>query len=143
VAFGVSAIGDMGGAFVQNHRKLSNYERIVEEGTLPIERGYVLSDDDKIRRHVITALMCNFRLETAEVERLFGIDFAAYFENEIVGLEALAKDGFVELHDLGTPEGRIDVVELGRLFVRNVAMLFDTYLKAHEQSETPRFSRTV
>ena len=110
---------------------------------MPIERGYVLSDDDKLRRHVITALMCNFRLETAEVERLFGIDFAEYFADEIVGLQALAKDGFVELHDLGTPQGRIDVIELGRLFVRNVAMLFDAYLEGHEKSAKPRFSRTI
>ena len=35
-------------------------------GRFPIERGYALDDDDEIRRHVITELMCNFHLDVAE-----------------------------------------------------------------------------
>jgi len=138
VAFGVSSIGDVNGAFVQNHRKLSNYERVVESGELPIERGYLLSDDDHIRRHVITALMCTFTVDKADVGRRFGIEFHEYFASELKALAGLQDDGFVRVSD-----GRIDVVDTGRLFVRNVCMVFDAYLEGHLQGDKPRFSRTV
>lgn len=137
VAFGLSAISDVEDAFVQNERKLSRYEQAIAAGRLPTERGYVLSEDDKIRRHVITALMCAFRLDIADVERRFGIDFRTTFAAEWEALGALERDGFVRRR-----EGGIDVVGLGRQFVRNVCMVFDTYLDA-ELGGPPRFSRTV
>jgi oxygen-independent coproporphyrinogen-3 oxidase len=143
VAFGVSAIGDVAGAFVQNHRKLSTYEKVVEEGGLPTERGYGLSPDDLVRRHVITALMCTFRVDFEELKERFGIDAPVYFASELQGLRALEEDGFVRLVDTDTPKGRIEVIGTGRMFVRNVCMLFDTYLEGHTKGATPRFSRTV
>src|SRR5437870_5225909 len=39
VAFGISGIGDVDGAFVQNHKKLPPYYQAVREGRLPVERG--------------------------------------------------------------------------------------------------------
>ena len=143
VAFGVSAIGDVAGAFVQNQRKLSMYEKVVEEGGLPTERGYLLSDDDHVRRHVITALMCTFHLSFEDVATRFGIDVPTYFADELQALKALEDDGFVKLVDVDQPTGRIEVVDKGRFFVRNVCMVFDTYLARHQQGDRPRFSRTV
>jgi oxygen-independent coproporphyrinogen-3 oxidase len=137
VAFGASGISDVEGALVQNERKLSLYERAVAEGRLPAERGYVLSEDDKVRRHFITSLMCTFRLDVADVERRFGIDFHRTFSAEWEALAELERDGFVERH-----EDRLEVVGLGRQFVRNVCMVFDAYLGA-KRDGPPRFSRTV
>lgn len=147
IAFGVSSIGDVAGAFVQNERKLSNYERVVEEGSLPVERGYELSADDLIRRHVITALMCTFQLDFADMQARFGIDCPRYFAKEIAALRTLEEDGFVKVIEAGPDAeagaGRIEVIGTGRLFVRNVCMVFDTYLEGHMQGEKPRFSRTI
>ncbi len=140
VGVGVSAIGDVRGSFAQNCKKLSTYYRAVEEGRLPIERGYVLDDDDKLRRDVITSLMCNFWCDPREIERKHGIEFDAYFAAEIAeltGEDGPAAHGFVEVH----PD-RIEVVGQGRLFVRNVAMVFDRYLRS-KRGETPIFSRTI
>ncbi len=72
VALGVSAIGNVQGAFVQNTKKLPEYYAAVASGRFPIDRGYALDQDDEIRRHVITELMCNFRLDVPAVERRFG-----------------------------------------------------------------------
>ncbi len=151
IAFGMSAIADVDGAFVQNERKLSRYQEAVRAGRLPAERGYVLSADDKLRRHVITALMCTFQLDLADVERRFGIVFHDVFAKEWEALAPLEADGF-----LRRSEGRIDVVGIGRLFVRNICMVFDAYLEGHVGSsadgaspgdgkggDRPRFSRTV
>ncbi len=137
---GVSSIGDVRSAFAQNAKKLSTYYRALAAGKFPVERGYRLDRDDLIRRDVISRLMCNFYLDRAEVERAFDIVFARYFEVELA--ELLAPDGpvrhgFIEVH----PD-RLEVVGNGRLFVRNIAMVFDRYLRA-KKTDKPVFSRTV
>lgn len=141
VALGVSGIGDVQGTFVQNAKKLSDYYAALDAGRLPVERGYALDDDDVIRRHVITELMCNCRLDMAAVERRFGIGFRHYFAAELEELTAAASpttDGLVQV-----TAGSIDVTPAGRLFIRNVCMVFDRYLRARTASAQPVFSRTV
>jgi len=140
IGVGVSAIGDVDGAYAQNVKKLSEYYPAIEAGRFPIDRGYRLSADDRIRRHVITQIMCNFHLEKADVERRFEIEFDRYFAPEMEELAAAdgpASHGFLTL----TPEA-IHLEPLGRLFVRNVAMVFDVYLR-RRQAGRPVFSRTV
>jgi oxygen-independent coproporphyrinogen-3 oxidase len=140
IGAGVSSIGDVRGAFAQNVKKLPSYYEALRAGRFPIERGYRLDADDLLRRDVILRLMCNFYLDRGEVERQFGIDFGTYFAREIEELrapEGPVAHGFLEIH----PD-RLEVVGNGRLFVRNVAMVFDRYLSAKPTDE-PRFSRTV
>jgi oxygen-independent coproporphyrinogen-3 oxidase len=138
VGFGVSAIGDLGGAFAQNTKKLNRYQDALDQGTPPIERGFERSRDDEIRRDVIQSLMCNFYLDIRALERAHQIDFAAYFADSIRELdEGPRAHAFLTR----TPEA-IEVTPQGRLFVRNICMAFDAYLKSHE-GETKVFSRTV
>ncbi len=137
VAFGISGIGDIQGAFVQNEKKLSRYYEAIDSGELPIQRGYVLDDDDLIRRHVITQLMCNFRILKVDVTERFQIDFDSYFKDSIALLAEPMEAGFIEIDDDG-----ITVNDRGRLFVRNVCMAFDSYLDT-KSPEKRVFSRTV
>jgi oxygen-independent coproporphyrinogen-3 oxidase len=141
VALGVSGIGDVQGTFVQNTKKLPEYYQAVESGYFPIERGYALDADDLVRRDVIASLMCNFHLDMAGVERRFDIDFAEYFARELFELTGPGSpeaDGLVRI-----APGAIEVTPLGRLFVRNVCMVFDRYLRARTSGPKPVFSRTV
>ena len=141
VALGVSAIGDAQGTFVQNTKKLNEYYDAIDAGRLPIERGYALDEDDRLRRHVITELMCNGHLDVADVERRFGIRFADYFARELAELTAPdspAADGLVEVTDEA-----ISVTPTGFMFVRNVCMVFDRYLQARTTGPKPVFSKTV
>jgi oxygen-independent coproporphyrinogen-3 oxidase len=139
VGAGVSAIGDVAGAFAQNTKKLSTYYATLDTGRFPVERGYTLDDDDKLRRHVITELMCNFRIDKAAVEKRFGVRFDDYFAAELAELRVSGpvQDGFLEL----TPETLL-ITRAGRLFVRNVCMSFDRYLRQKAQDK-PVFSRTI
>ena len=138
LGLGISAIGEVGGAFVQSCKKLSTYYRALDTGRLPVERGYELSEDDRIRRRVITDLMCNAYLDVPEVERECGIGFGEYFASELEALAAgPAADGLLRMR----PEA-LEVTDLGRLFVRNICMAFDRYLK-EKPREKPTFSRTV
>lgn len=138
VGLGVSAIGDVAGAFTQNTKKLSAYYRAIDEGRLPVERGYALDPDDQIRRHVIAQLMCAMVLDVHEVERRFGIDFDAYFARE---LQELA-DGPVRHGLLREHAGVLRVTPRGRALVRNICMTFDRHLR-EARAATPVFSRTV
>jgi len=138
VGFGISAIGDLGGAFAQNTKKLNRYRDALERGLPPIERGFERSRDDELRRDVIQSLMCNFHLDIRAIERAHGIDFAAYFAESLRSLDhGPGSNGFVTR----TAEA-IAVTEPGRLFIRNICMEFDAYLEKRE-GEKPTFSRTV
>lgn len=142
VALGVSGIGDIQGGFFQNPKKLSDYYAALDTGHFPIERGYVLDADDVLRRHVITRLMCNLHLDVRQTEKNFKIDFARYFAaelSELTGPDSTATDGLVRV-----TSDSIEVTSVGRLFVRNVCMVFDRYLRGRTRPGTlPVFSRTV
>jgi len=62
IGFGMSAIGDLAGRYVQNDAGLGRYQRAIDEGQLPIIRGMRLSDDDLMRRQAIMHLMCNLEV---------------------------------------------------------------------------------
>ena len=139
VALGVSAISDVAGAFSQNHKSLARYYEALDAGRLPVERGYALNDDDQLRRFAIAELMCNFRLDAAQVRARFGIDMMEYFRPELEELRAAdgpIADGLLELGPAA-----MTVTARGRLFVRNICMVFDRYLAAHKSR--PVFSRTI
>jgi oxygen-independent coproporphyrinogen-3 oxidase len=136
VAFGMTAISDVGGAYAQNAHKLKDWIAGVERGALPIERGAALSPDDLLRRHAINQVMCQLRLDLADVERRFGREARGALEKDLAGARELEADGLVTMSaDL------LEVTPLGQLLVRNVAMLLDAYLK--KPATKPQFSRTV
>jgi len=138
IGLGISSISDVAGAFAQTTKKLSIYHRAIDAGELPTERGFALSEDDRVRRAIITAIMCNFHLDATEIERQFGLRFAEAFAPEIEALREPERHGFVRIGD-----GEIEVIGDGRLFVRNIAMIFDRYLPERQASGRPCFSRTV
>ena len=137
---GVSSIGDVRDAFAQNTKKLSEYYARLDEGRFPVDRGYVLNDDDRLRRFVITQLMCNFHLDRREVERRFAISFGEYFAVELA--ELARGDGPVDHGFLEMNEERLLVTPRGRLFIRNICMTFDRYLRT-KSTDKPVFSRTI
>ncbi len=139
IGIGISAIGDIGGTYVQNEKKLSSYEEALDAGRLPVERGLERGHDDDVRRHVIHELMCNFRVDIGAVEGRFGIEFGEYFAEDLRCLERHVEEKMVRVD----PD-HIEVTPLGELFVRNLAMCFDRYWREqHQQQDAPVFSRTV
>lgn len=139
LGIGISAIGDVRGAYVQNEKKLSTYEERIKAGELPVARGVARSDDDEVRRTVIHELMCNFRVDTKAIGAQYGIDFGSYFADDIRLLQEHVGTGLVRV----TP-GAIEATPTGELFVRNLAMCFDRYQREkHALENKPVFSRTV
>jgi oxygen-independent coproporphyrinogen-3 oxidase len=136
VAFGVSGISQLDGAYAQNVKALPAYYDRVDENRTPTYRGYRLTDDDRLRRHVIMQLMCHFHLDKTAVEERFGIEFDTTFATALEWLKPMEADGLVTL----TPDA-VHVRPKGRLLVRNVAMCFDAYWTA--ENEHPVHAQTV
>jgi oxygen-independent coproporphyrinogen-3 oxidase len=136
IGLGVSAIGRVGPTYYQNRKALPEYYAALDEGRLPVSRGIELKQDDLVRRAVIQALACHFRLSIESIELAYLIDFARYFADELKDLKRLEADGLVEL-------GRewILVTPKGRLLVRAVCMVFDKYLR--ESRERASYSKVI
>jgi oxygen-independent coproporphyrinogen-3 oxidase len=135
---GVSAISGIGAAYGQNYRELEQYQAAVARRGMATMRGYRLTGDDLIRRGVINRLLCHTVISKADVEREHALRFDEYFAPELERLEEFCSDGLVRL----TP-GEIRVTGLGRVFIRNVAMVFDAYLKQQAADTRPLFSKTL
>lgn len=136
VGLGMSAIGSVAGCYSQNTRDIAAYCEQLDAGELPVVRGVALTDDDHIRRDAITRLMCNFVLDKPAFATRWGIEFDDYFARELGELAAMAEDGLV-LQDAQ----RIEILPAGRLLVRNVCMVFDSYLQ--QRSGTRMYSRAI
>jgi oxygen-independent coproporphyrinogen-3 oxidase len=134
-AFGMSAISQADGVYWQNIKDLSGYYGALDAGWEPFAKGYILSSDDKIRRHTIMRLMCDLSLDYAALSKDLGMDFASYFAAELDSMTDLEKDGLLRR----AADGLV-VNDVGRLFIRNIAMRFDRYLPAGKER---RFSKTI
>ena len=136
LGFGVSAIGRVGPTYYQNSRSPEDYYGALDDGRLPVWRGIELTQDDLVRRAVIQSLICHFRLSIESIEISHLIGFGEYFAQEMEELKQLAADGLVEIQ----PEW-IVVTPRGRLLVRTVCMVFDSYLR--EQSRRASYSKVI
>ena len=137
LAFGASSISQTADAYMQNEKKIKRYQDRVAASGLAVERGLKLTRDDQIRRDAITRVMCDLELDFAAFGTEWGIGFAEYFADTLTDLRPLAEDGLVDILP-----GKINITSIGRLFLRNIGMCFDRYLK-EAASEQPRYSRTA
>ena len=135
IGLGVSSIGNVGNSYSQSVKLLSQYYARIDQGLLPVHRGYTLNADDLLRREVISALMCHGRVDFATIEARHGIDFKDYFADSLAALEEHVADRLVEIHD-----DALVLLPQGHLMMRSVAMAFDAYLGGEQKG---RFSRTV
>lgn len=137
IGMGVSAIGAVGATYSQNEKTLDAYYARLASGQIPVHRGLTLTMDDLLRRTMIHALMCHGELCLSTIEQAYPIRFAEYFTHERQELERLAADGLLTINDEW-----IEVTLKGRLLIRNIAMVFDRYLR--EQATAPiRYSKTI
>lgn len=135
IGLGVSSIGKIGDSYSQNVKELSQYYARLDEGLFAVQRGYRLSDDDRLRREVISELMCHGRIDFGRIEAAHGIRFADYFGEALGRLQELVGDGLLDIRN-----DSLVLLPQGQLMMRNVAMAFDAYLVGEQ---TVQYSRTV
>jgi oxygen-independent coproporphyrinogen-3 oxidase len=135
---GITAISGIQRAYAQNHRDIPSWEKAIAERGLATMRGYQLSDEDILRRTVISRLLCHTVILKDEISREFGVDFDDHFAEELHRLEPFREDALVLLEN-----GEIRATWLGRIFIRNLAMVFDPYLEKQQLAAKPLFSKTL
>lgn len=146
IGMGLSSISKVNRCYSQNQRNLTAYMRSIDAGEIPILHGVELGEDDVIRAYVIQQIMCSAELKYTELSARFAIDFTSYFARELAALEKMVADNLVDwLKDEQNVVLGFKVSKLGRLFLRNIAMLFDAYLeqKTHTSRGRPIFSKTI
>jgi oxygen-independent coproporphyrinogen-3 oxidase len=131
IGLGVSAIGDSWDVFAQNEKQLERYLQRVRAGELPIERGHVLTPEDRFLRRQILNLMT--RMETSWSEE----DHSPFLDGLADRLEELCEDKLIQLD-----QHACRVEEAGLPFVRNVCMAFD-HRMVQAKPETTTFSKTI
>ena len=135
-SFGMSSISQADDIYWQNEKELPNYYSELDANQLPIKRGYLLTEEDEIRRKVIMRLMCDFEINYRKMSDFLSLNFEEHFAAELNSLADLESDGLINK----TPQG-IEITGVGRLLIRAIAMRFDPYLLA-KQSEG-KYSKVI
>jgi oxygen-independent coproporphyrinogen-3 oxidase len=135
---GITAISGIQETYAQNFRDIPTWEKAVTERGIATMRGYRLSPDDVIRREVISRLLCHTVIVKDEISKQFDINFDEYFAPELARLKTPEADGLVVINDK-----EIRTAWLGRIFIRNLAMVFDPYLEKQHLDSKPLFSKTL
>ncbi|MDZ8036103.1 MULTISPECIES: oxygen-independent coproporphyrinogen III oxidase [unclassified Nostoc] len=132
--FGATSISMLEDAYAQNHKELKDYYQTLAASSLPISKGIKLTQNDIIRRDVIMSIMSHFQLHKQDIENKYHISFDEYFSEELEALKPLEADGLVSLS-----KNQIQITDIGRLLVRNIAVIFDTHTRTRET----KFSRAI
>ncbi|MFW2581836.1 oxygen-independent coproporphyrinogen III oxidase [Aliarcobacter butzleri] len=137
IGIGLTSIGNGVDYYAQNFKELEPWENAIDNGDLPVYKGYRLSDDDMLRQFVIMELMSNFSLNIKRVEEEFKINFKEYFDDAIKALKE-----FEDAQLLKITDNKIKVSQTGSMLIRNICMPFDAYLNKIPE-EKRRFSKTI
>ena len=132
IGLGMSAISDSWYAFAQNVKTVKEYQKLVNQGEIPIFRGHLLSEEDLIVRKHILNIMCHFKT-TWNLDEKQIVDLKKQTEL----LLEMAQDGLIHIK-----ENSIEIPEHARPYVRNICMAFDMHLQKNKP-ETRLFSLTI
>ena len=137
IGIGLTSIGNGVDYYAQNFKEIEPWENALDNGDLPVFKGYRLSDDDQLRQFVIMELMSNFSLNITRVENEFKIDFKEYFADALKALKEFGDADLIKVSD-----DKIEVSQTGTMLIRNICMPFDAYLNKIPEDKR-RFSKTI
>jgi oxygen-independent coproporphyrinogen-3 oxidase len=120
IGLGASAISRFPQGYAQNVSPTGDYTKRIRNGEFATGRGHAFSADDLLRGRMIEALMCDFRIDAAEIRQRFGIDELTL--QRMFREAAAAFPGMVEV----SAEG-FAIPEHGRPLTRMIARAFDAY----------------
>ncbi|MFH4354763.1 MAG: oxygen-independent coproporphyrinogen III oxidase [Neisseriaceae bacterium] len=135
LGLGASAISMIGDAYAQNHRGIAAYQKAIHTQGSALLRGLELTWDDCLRRDIIKEIVCNFKVNFSAYEERYSLpSFQKHFILEFKELNQLAQDGLLSLK-----EKELEVSPIGRLLVRHIALVFDTYSRIKQND----FSKVI
>jgi oxygen-independent coproporphyrinogen-3 oxidase len=120
IGVGASSISRFPKGFAQNASATSAHTSAIRAGRFSVSRGHQFKGEDILRSRMIEALMCDFRIDAAEIRNTFGIS-----AGQIAGLFAVAERAFPGVLKI-TAEG-LFVPPDARPLTRMIARAFDAY----------------
>lgn len=136
-AFGVSGISQLNQVFAQNTKSIPEYIASVNAGSIPIVKGYQLSDNENITGSFIAQLMCNKKIDWnvfAESEGIHKNDLKNFIIIDEQQLKAFEQDQIITRQ-----ANEIQITENGLPFIRNVVASFDPKMRHSNKT----FSKAV
>jgi len=136
-AFGVSAISQLDGGYVQNTKDVKEYIQTLANNALPVDRGLRITQSQREIREVINELMCNKYISWTDISTRLGVPRRTLQKQFIPD-----KSTLMEFSDEGLlvfSDDELRVTEAGSLFIRNIAASLDPAFN----SENNRYSRSV
>lgn len=131
-AFGVSGISQLEKGFFQNKKDIPGYISDIENGLLPVQKGYVVNHNEKITGKVIEELMCNERINWQNFSQKLGLT-VEQVQSEII-LDRRKLDSFVDDGLLTYNDDEMAITEKGTFFIRNIVASLDKNLKTPENT---------
>lgn len=132
IGLGASAISDSWDGFVQNEKKIADYQARIESGEFPFFRGHTLThEDENIRQHILN-LMCRHETNWAHPEQQTDALFAG-----LDRMKELERDGLISFSHT-----RLQVTKKGLPFIRNICQALDARYWA-KRPEGALFSQAV
>lgn len=119
VGFGISSISAFQEGYFQNTKDITHYETHIDKSQLPIVRGHIFSDNDKVRKWTISRIMCGYSIDKKEFSALFNCDFDRFFEKELYKIHEKIPDQL-----LINTEHTLATTSAGKLFLQNIATVF-------------------
>lgn len=137
-AFGSTAITQLDSAYFQNTKDTEGYMIDIEKYGFAVGKGYILSVRDKVCREAIQQIMCNYFIDLKAFAAGFNLSYEQLID--LLGFKAelltpLINDGIVSWNDF-----ELHILPEGRMFLRNVAMLFDPH---HNSDIKLHYSNTI
>ena len=129
LGLGVSAISRTPDVCCQNLKSGNIWEARIAAEQLPVHRGLMLSADDRLRRDVITQLMCSMGVDLEQTAVRQGGNIEIRLADEFAALALLEEDGLV--HRDGA---RISVTAAGRLLLPGICRVFHAQRHAEPRS---------
>ncbi|UVL59500.1 coproporphyrinogen III oxidase [Pseudomonas sp. B21-032] len=122
VGLGLGAISQFDALYAQNALTLAHYLQPLRNDQLPTCRGWRCAADEQLRQCVSERLACDLELDIQAIEARYGVDFRQHFASAWRQLEAMQRDGLVELsarYISILPVGRVEVDAICQLFEQN------------------------
>ncbi|KOY87082.1 coproporphyrinogen III oxidase [bacterium 336/3] len=120
IGLGASSISDTGDAFMQNIKEIEAYQKAIEQKQFAIFKGHLLTQEDKLIRQYILDIMCSY-------QTTFGKEMDEKELEEYL-------DDLIKNHLIVYKHPHLQVTDLGKMFLRNIALQIDKRYWAKQEN---------
>lgn len=133
IGLGASAISELPQGIAQNQPATHDYKKTIHSGAMPTIRGWVYNGEDRLRKAVISQLMCYLEVDVAAILAAYGYP-EDHFDIALAALSVFEENKIISLGN------RTIVFHSNlRMLIRLVAMQFDYYAT----TDTKNYSKIV